>query len=62
MNSIRNAASLIVAVSMIGFVLAAQQAYQASWSGNVIEPMVTAADTSSAGTTFTATAETVAMK
>jgi hypothetical protein len=61
MKSIANAASFIVAVSMIGLVLFAQFAYQQSWSGSGIEPTVTA-DVSSSATPFSGGAESIVMK
>lgn len=61
MSTIKNAASFIVAVSLMGFILIAEHAYQQSWSDNVVEPTVTA-DTSSASATFTGGMETIVMK
>jgi hypothetical protein len=61
MKAFGNAASFIFAVSLIGFVLFAERAYQESWSGGGIEPTVTNTDTSSAGAPFTGGTETIVM-
>jgi hypothetical protein len=62
MKTFKNAASLIVAVSLIGLILIEQRAYQQSWSGNAVAPAVTSADTSSAVASFAPGAETIVMK
>jgi hypothetical protein len=62
MSAIKNVVSFVVAVSMIGFVLFAQRAYQESWSNNNVAPIVTTADTSSAGAGFIGGAETIVLK
>ncbi|MGH7840457.1 MAG: hypothetical protein ACREQT_02940 [Candidatus Binataceae bacterium] len=62
MKAIKNVASLIVAVSLVGFILIEQRAYQQSWSDNTVVPTATAADTGSASTAFAPGVETIVMK
>jgi len=54
--------SVIVAVSLIGFILLAQRSYQLSWSGNAVAPAAAAAGTGSAAASFATGVETIVMK
>jgi len=61
MKTIKNVASLVVAVSLIGLILIEQRAYQQSWSGNAVASAASA-DTSSVTASFAPGAETIVMK
>jgi hypothetical protein len=61
MKAFKNAASLIVAVSLIGLILIEQRAYQQSWSGNAVAPAASA-DTGSVAAAFAPGIETIVMK
>jgi hypothetical protein len=62
MKAIKNVMSLIVAVSLIGFILMEQRAYQQSWSDGAKTSTTVAADTGSAGASFAPGVETIVMK
>ncbi|HLW69224.1 MAG TPA: hypothetical protein VKS22_01240 [Candidatus Binataceae bacterium] len=61
MKTFKNAASLIVAVSLMGLILIEQRAYQQSWSGGTTAP-VASTDTTSAIASYAPGVETIVMK